>query len=177
MNLEQLPGEIEACTRCSLCQSRLRAVPGEGPMDAAVMLVGEAPGADEDRLGRPFVGRAGRILDRALDMASLERERIFITNVVKCRPPNNRRPLKGEMAACLPHLRAQMELLHPRVICLMGNVALGAVLGMQGVMSLHGQTIQDRYLVTVHPAAVVRNRRLMELFVSDLQEIKRMLRD
>jgi len=175
MNLEQLQGAIGACTRCSLHRSRLQAVPGEGPPEAEVVLVGEAPGADEDRLGRPFVGRAGRVLDQALETAGLERKQIFVTNVVKCRPPNNRKPLKGEIAACMPHLRLQIELLRPRVVCLMGNVALGAVLGMQGVMSFHGQTLQDRYLITVHPAAVVRNRNLMELFVSDLQEVRRLL--
>lgn len=134
------------------------------------MLIGEAPGAQEDLQGRPFVGRAGAVLDRALSQAGLQRDRLFITNVVKCRPPSNRRPLQGEIRACRSYLEAQIELVRPRVVCLLGNVPTQALLGMQGVTALHGQVIEG-HLVTFHPAAVLRRAELEPLLISDLAQI------
>lgn len=163
---------IASCTACGLCRTRSNTVPGEGPPNAAIMLIGEAPGSDEDKSGRPFIGRAGRILDLALREAGIERSMVFITNVVKCRPPENRRPSRQEMEACMPFLRAQIEALAPERICLLGNVPAKTLLGMQGVTTLHGQIFDGRYLVTFHPAAVLRNRRLMGTFVSDLKILR-----
>jgi len=173
MDLESLGSKISSCTLCELSCSRTYAVPGEGPKGARIFLVGEAPGAEEDASGRPFVGRAGRLLDKALAEAGIKRSEIFITSVVKCRPPDNRRPKKREMESCLPYLRRQIELVGPAVICLMGNVASGAVLGRQGIASLRGKIVEDRYLITFHPAAVLRNRNHWENFVSDLRLLKR----
>jgi DNA polymerase len=136
------------------------------------MLVGEAPGREEDLKGLPFVGRAGKLLDKALLQAGLEKSEVFITSVVKCRPPENRKPKKEEINLCHPYLQAQMDLVHPRIVCLMGNTATQAVLGMQGVTNLRGQIQQGRFLITYHPAAVLRNRNLMEEFVSDLKKAK-----
>jgi DNA polymerase len=135
------------------------------------MLVGEAPGTQEDQTGRPFIGRAGRLLTLALAEAGIDRSEAFITSVIKCRPPENRKPRKGEVKACLPYLVAQMELLKPRAVGLMGNVATNAILGIDGVSSLHGQLHQDRFVVTFHPAAVLRNKNLMEVFVGDLRRL------
>jgi DNA polymerase len=135
------------------------------------MLVGEAPGRDEDRSGKPFVGRAGRLLDAALDESGLTRSEVFITSVVKCRPPENRKPKKAEIVSCLPYLKAQIELVRPKIIGLMGNTAAMAILGQQGIASLRGRVIRDRFLVTYHPAAVLRNRNLMGEFVSDLKRL------
>ena len=168
-NLSTVQERICACQLCDLARGRSRAVPGEGPCPARIMLVGEAPGKEEDRTGRPFVGRAGRLLDSALAEAGLERSGVFITSVIKCRPPGNRKPNSREIDACQPFLRAQMDLLNPGVVCLMGNVAAGAVLGKQGIKMLRGQVLLDRFLVTYHPAAVLRNINLMPLFVSDLR--------
>ena len=146
-------------------------MPGSGPAPAEIMLVGEAPGREEDLRGEPFVGRAGRLLDEALVRADLERSKVFITSVIKCRPPQNRKPKKAEIDQCRPYLQAQIEFLHPKIICLMGNTATQAVLGRQGVTTLRGQILQDRFLVTYHPAAVLRNRNLMNDFVSDLKRL------
>ncbi|HQN30135.1 MAG TPA: uracil-DNA glycosylase, partial [Methanothrix soehngenii] len=146
--------------------------PGSGPSKAEIMLVGEAPGREEDLKGLPFIGRAGRLLDEALDEAGLKREDVFITSVIKCRPPQNRKPNKKEIELCLPYLEDQMDAIRPRIICLMGNTAIQAVLGVVGVTVLRGRILSDRFLVTYHPAAVLRNRNLMADFVSDLREAK-----
>jgi len=173
MDLDHLHEKIRVCQLCDLSLNRIKAVPGEGPCPVEIMLVGEAPGREEDLTGRPFVGRAGRLLDAALTEAGLKRFEVFITSVIKCRPPDNRKPKRYEIEACHPYLEAQMKMLGPRVVCLMGNVATQAVLGIQGVTSLRGQILQDRYLVTYHPAAVLRNGNLMKDFVSDLKKAKR----
>lgn len=166
--LDALAEVIGSCRRCPLSEGRTKAVPGEGPAGAEVLLVGEAPGRDEDRLGRPFVGRAGSILDRCLLDAGVDRSRIYITNVVKCRPPGNRRPNRTEVGACRPYLLAQFELLRPKVVILMGNAAARAVLDEEGVAELRGRIHRDRFLVTYHPAAVLRDGNLRAALVTDL---------
>ncbi|HII06042.1 MAG TPA: uracil-DNA glycosylase [Methanotrichaceae archaeon] len=167
-SLKSLNEEIRSCTRCHLADDRTKAVPGEGPGRADILLVGEAPGRDEDLAGRPFVGRAGSILDRCLNDAGIDRSEVFIANVVKCRPPGNRRPKKDEVEACRPYLKSQIELIQPKVVCLMGNAATKAILDVEGVTSLRGQVFKDLFLVTFHPAAVLRNGNLKEDLVSDL---------
>jgi DNA polymerase len=136
------------------------------------MLIGEAPGKEEDLTGMPFMGRAGKLLDSALAKAGLHRSEVFITSTIKCRPPKNRKPKRREIDACKPYLDSQIVILHPKIVCLMGNTATLAVLGIQGVTSLRGQILQDIFLVTYHPAAVLRNRNLMEEFVSDLKRAR-----
>jgi DNA polymerase len=171
--LNFLAEEIRSCSRCPLAKERTRAVPGEGPGRAEILLVGEAPGKDEDHAGRPFVGRAGSVLDRCLEEAGIDRCRVFITNAVKCRPPGNRRPKKDEIEACRPYLEAQIELVQPKVVILMGNAATKAVLDMEGVTSLRGQVYRDLFIVTFHPAAVLRNGNLKAALVSDLLAAKK----
>jgi uracil-DNA glycosylase len=171
-DLHSLDSLISSCRLCPLFQGRNNAVPGSGPAPAGVMLVGEAPGREEDLTGQPFVGRAGRLLDDALALAGLHRSDVFITSVIKCRPPNNRKPLKRETAMCLPYLVAQMKIVKPKMVCLMGNTAAAALLGRQGIAALRGRILQERFLVTYHPAAVLRNRNLMGEFVSDLAILK-----
>lgn len=171
-SLSSLAETIRSCDRCPLAKERTRAVPGEGPDRAEILLVGEAPGRDEDHAGRPFVGRAGSILDRCLEEAGIERAQVFITNAVKCRPPGNRRPKKDEIEACRPYLEDQMRLIQPKVVILMGNAATKAVLGVEGVTALRGRVFEDLFLVTFHPAAVLRNKNLKEDLVSDLLAAK-----
>ena len=169
MNPEDIRSRILSCQLCRLSKSRTIAVPGDGPRDAKIMLIGEAPGAEEDMTGRPFVGRAGRLLDKLLAEAGIVRSQVFITSVVKCRPPANRKPKGDEMEICTrTYLSPQMDLINPKVVCLMGNVASQAVIGKQGVTSIHGQVFNGRFLVTFHPAAVLRNMNLKEAFISDL---------
>ena len=173
MTLDQLKSKIASCQLCDLALGRTRAVPGEGPCPALIMLVGEAPGADEDRTGRPFVGRCGKLLDRSLSLAGINRAEVFITSVVKCRPHGNRKPKKAEMETCLPYLKAQIEAIRPQVIGLMGNVAVSSLLKRQGVTMLHGQVIEEKFLVTFHPAAVLRNKNFQGDFIADLKELKK----
>ena len=172
MTLDLLHSKISSCRLCDLALTRTKAVPGEGPCPARIMLVGEAPGADEDVTGRPFVGRAGRLLDRSLGLAGINRSEVFITSVVKCRPPLNRKPKSIEMESCHNYLQSQIDMIHPKVIGVMGNTAAGALLNLQGVTALRGRVLQGRFLVTYHPAAVLRNNHLQEAFVSDLKKIK-----
>lgn len=173
MNLEDLSHQIISCPLCRLSKSRTNAVPGEGPSNARIMLIGEAPGAEEDLTGRPFVGRAGRLLDKMLAEAGIIRSEVFITSIVKCRPPGNRKPKRDEIDICVStYLRPQMDLIGPRAVCLMGNVASQAVLGKQGVTSIRGQIFDNRFLVTFHPAAILRNMNLRDDFVSDMRKLK-----
>lgn len=173
MNLEDLKSRIISCQLCRLSESRTNAVPGEGSAGATIMLIGEAPGAEEDHTGRPFVGRAGRLLDKLLAEAGVERSQIFITSVVKCRPPANRKPKSDETRICArTYLRPQIDLINPKIVCLMGNVASSALIGRQGVTSIHGQVYDGRFLVTFHPAAILRNMNLKEAFVSDLKNVR-----
>jgi uracil-DNA glycosylase family 4 len=161
MTLSQIGDAVRACTKCVLCRERTHAVPGEGPEDARLVVVGEGPGATEDETGRPFVGRAGKLLDEILAAIELPRERVYICNVVKCRPPQNRKPQQDEMDACVPYLYRQLDLIRPKVILAMGNTAAETLLNTkQSLGSLRGRVHNFRgmpLIVTYHPAALLRN--------------------
>lgn len=158
--LKKLEEEINGCRRCRLASTRIKAVPGEGGMSAGVMFIGEGPGANEDRLGRPFVGRAGELLDKILASIGLSRREVYITNIVKCRPPNNRDPHPDEVIACWPYLEKQIGLLKPRVIVALGSPAAKTLLETEtGISKLRG--IFHDYegiplLPTYHPAFLLR---------------------
>lgn len=160
-SLEQVAARIAGCTRCPLAKGRTNTVPGEGHPSAELMLVGEGPGAKEDETGRPFVGAAGELLTQILHSIGIARESVFIANVVKCRPPQNRKPLPDESAACLPYLRRQVQLVRPKVILALGGTAAEALLGVRQTLGqLRGAV--HRYggvplVVTYHPAALLRN--------------------
>ena len=164
--------EINRCSRCDLHQGRQKAVPGEGPEDASIMLVGEAPGREEDLQGRPFVGRSGRILDEILARAGLMRVDLFITSVVKCRPPNNRVPRKKEYETCIEtHLWRQVEAIRPTIICLLGGVAAEALLGVNGLSEIRGKIFRRgelRFFPTYHPAAAGRSHAWYKALSEDL---------
>ncbi|TAJ44165.1 type-4 uracil-DNA glycosylase [Methanofollis fontis] len=186
--VERLKTEILNCTHCPLSETRTHAVPGEGPKDAEIVFIGEAPGRQEDLQGRPFVGRAGRILDSMLDSAGISREEVFITNVVKCRPPENRDPQNEEIAACRPYLVEQISAIRPRFIVTLGRFAMRLVLEMFGVEAgsigeMHGQVItvsQGGAVFTVipmyHPAASIYNRQVRADLEDDFQTLGRLLR-
>ncbi len=160
-DLEQLAAFLEGCPRCRLSQQRTTIVFGEGDPRAAVMFVGEAPGAQEDRTGRPFVGQAGQLLDEMILALGLERSQVFIGNVVKCRPPGNRDPEEEEMAACSPFLDRQIELIGPRVIVALGRVAARRLTGSTKPMgALRGRWTSYRgtpLIPLFHPAYLLRN--------------------
>ncbi|HYE35341.1 uracil-DNA glycosylase [Methylocaldum sp.] len=159
--LENLASGIRRCIACRLHESRRLAVPGEGPANAEIVLLGEGPGGKEDATGRPFVGPAGRYLDKLLQSQGISRNRLFITNCVKCRPPENRTPRRDELKTCTSTwLERQLELISPRTVVLLGQVAARQMLGDTATVSeLHG-TVQERdgrrYFVTYHPAAALR---------------------
>ncbi len=159
--LERIVTEVAECRRCQLCETRTHTVPGEGNPQAGLMVVGEGPGESEDRLGRPFVGRAGELLDKMLLAIELPRAEVFIANVVKCRPPRNRTPLPDERLACLPYLRRQIALVRPRVLLALGTTAAEALLDSRrplGELRLKVHRYNGVPLVvTYHPAALLRN--------------------
>jgi len=160
-DLETIAALVRACRKCQLCQGRANAVPGEGPAEAKLVVVGEGPGAREDETGRPFVGRAGELLTEILAAIEVPRERVFICNIVKCRPPGNRRPQQDEIDACAPYLYAQLARIRPTVILAMGGTAAETLLSTkQSLASLRNRVHSFRgtpLVVTYHPAALLRN--------------------
>ena len=129
-NLDELEEKIKGCNRCKLCKTRQNIVFGVGNKNAKIMFIGEGPGADEDRLGEPFVGKAGKLMDMAFEAVGIKRQEVYIANIVKCRPPANRNPEDDEANACLDYLRNQVMLVKPKIIVLLGNVALKNILGV-----------------------------------------------
>lgn len=176
-SLFALAEHIRICTACPLHKNRTLAVPGDGPADAQIMIIGEAPGQEEDRTGLPFVGRSGKLLTELLESAGIHRKDIFITNTVKCRPEHNRKPEIEEMVTCKNlWLDKQIKLIHPPIIVLVGNTALQSVLGRTGVTALHGKTIQKEgktYFITFHPSAALRFQKTKELMKDDVVQLKK----
>lgn len=170
--LESLAKEILACTRCRLHQTRTQSVPGVGNPDADLMFVGEAPGATEDKMGMPFVGQAGNVLTQELEKNGISREEVYITNVVKSRPPENRDPLPDEIEACEPWLHKQIEIIQPKLICGLGRFAVATLLKHPiGIMKLRGTW--DKYqniplFICIHPSATLHQRQNRPLFDADI---------
>ena len=178
-DLDQLGNLIRKCTKCVLCEHRKQAVPGEGPMNARLVVVGEGPGATEDDTGRPFVGRAGELLTDILKAIGIPRETVFICNIVKCRPPNNRKPLQDEIDACVPYLYRQLENIKPAVILAMGGTAAETLLGTkQSLGSLRNKVHEFRgtpLIVTYHPAALLRNPNWKKPTWDDVRIVRQLL--
>ena len=184
MNLEDIAEQIRKCKRCELYRTRKNPVPGEGNPNAKIVLVGEAPGYNEDLQGKPFVGRAGKLLDEFLEFAGLKRTEIFITNVVKCRPPNNRTPTLDEIKACSPYLDQQLKILKPKLVIALGNVAATYFfekfnLKFSSMRRTHGKIYSlsnilfSFFLIpTYHPAAILRNQSLKPEVLKDWEVIK-----
>jgi DNA polymerase len=180
--MDALAAAVRVCTACALHAGRIQAAPGEGVERPLVLVVGEGPGADEDASGRPFVGKAGQLLDKMLGSIGLSREKnCFIANVVKCRPPNNRDPLPEESAACAPFLARQIELLKPRIILCAGRVSAQTLLRTaEGIGRLRGRFIPYRdirgmeipLLPTYHPSAILRDEALKRPAWEDLKALR-----
>lgn len=181
MKLKKIEDEIKKCRKCSLCLTRKNAVPGEGKYDASIMMIGEAPGKNEDEQGRPFVGKAGKFLDFALSTINLERKEIYITNVVKCRPPKNRDPTPEEIKACSPYLDAQINFIQPRIICTLGRFATEYILPSYGfkakpISQIHGKIFYSplamvHIIPLYHPAASIYTPAIKEIFLKDIASI------
>jgi DNA polymerase len=186
-NYDELLQLMTKCTRCKLHLARKRVVPGEGPLNASIMMIGEAPGEREDEEGRPFVGAAGQLLTKLLNSVGIRREDVYITNIVKCRPPNNRDPEPDEIDACRPYLVTQILIVRPKVIICLGRHSAREVLMMAGypenlvsnIGSIRGRVfnvrignIEVKVLPTYHPAAALYNPRLRSVIEEDLRRIK-----
>ena len=169
---EELENSIKNCQKCNLCKARQNIVFGLGNKNATIMFIGEGPGADEDRLGEPFVGRAGKLMNMAFKMVGINRENVYIANIVKCRPPQNRNPKEDEATACLDYLRNQVVLVKPKIIVLLGSVALKNILGKEyGITASRGKWIEKKgitYMPTWHPAALLRDENKKIDFIKDL---------
>lgn len=175
VSIDKVRSQILDCRLCKLHENRVNAVPGEGNINAKIMIVGEAPGRKEDELGKPFVGMAGKILDEMLDKAGIDRSKIFITNVVKCRPPGNRVPDEEECTTCISnHLDRQISIIQPQIICVMGRIALESLLGMKSILANRGKFVARnnlRYFLTIHPAATIYNVKLRFYLEKDLSTL------
>ncbi|MEN3184563.1 MAG: uracil-DNA glycosylase [Atribacterota bacterium] len=181
--LEEIKKEVERCTLCPLAKSRTQVVFGEGNPDALIMFIGEAPGEDEDRTGRPFVGKAGQLLTKILLSVGIQREEVYIANMVKCRPPGNRTPTLEEVATCFPYLEAQIAIVNPSIIVTLGSVSTGYLLETKEPMSkLRGQWFDwrggKRIFPMFHPSFLLRHESRApgspkHLTWLDIQEVKR----
>ena len=172
--LSELYKEIAACQRCDLFKYRTKAVPGEGPEDAEIMFIGEAPGWHEDQQGRPFVGPAGQYLDSLLTTINLKREQVYIANVIKSRPQGNRDPLPAEIAACRMWLDRQIEIIHPRMIVTLGRYSMAMFFPGKSISKIHG-TAQKQdgiiYYAMYHPAAALHQQSLRQTIETDMLKI------
>jgi DNA polymerase len=172
--IDSIRSQVISCTKCSLSKTRTNAVPGKGNPKAEILFIGEAPGKNEDQKGEPFVGSAGKILTEALSSAGLSRDDVYITNVVKCRPPNNRIPLQEEKESCQAYLSKELEIIKPKIICIMGNTAYGSLLNGNSITKNRGKIIEkdgQRYFLTIHPAAVIYNQELKSVLKDDMKTL------
>jgi uracil-DNA glycosylase family 4 len=178
--LEEIASEVRSCTRCRLHETRTKAVPGEGNADTEVMFVGEGPGQNEDRQGRPFVGRAGDLLVKFLATLRWRRDEVFITNIVKCRPPDNRDPEPDEIAACAPYLRRQLEVIDPALVVTLGRHSLGRFMPGSRISQVHGTVrpvdpamgaANALVFAMYHPAAALRTPDIERTSYDDVASI------
>jgi len=179
-DFEDLIEQVKNCKNCELYKTRTNAVPGKGNFAADVVFVGEAPGRNEDLKGEPFVGIAGKKLSIALEEAGVSRDDVYITNTVKCRPPSNRVPNKNEKEECQMYIQKELQLIKPKMICVLGNTALGSVLNLTEISKYRGKTVKKGkqfYFVTIHPAAVIYNQGLTEVFKEDIKKLFLLNRD
>lgn len=179
MTLDEIRESVIKCTKCELCKTRTNAVPGKGNPKSRVVFIGEAPGRTEDGMGEPFVGAAGKKLTDALTKNGILRESVYITNVVKCRPPNNRVPTESERESCRDYLNLELDTIKPEVICVLGNTASNSVLGQGEITKNRGKIIDKdgrKYFLTFHPAAIIYNQELAKIFEQDIATLAEIIK-
>ena len=172
--LEDIKQNVINCTKCDLCKTRTNSVPGKGNFKSDVIFVGEAPGRNEDKNGEPFVGVAGKKLSVALDEAGISRESVYITNVVKCRPPKNRVPSTDERETCKEYLKQEISIIKPKIICILGNTAFNSILGGSEITKFRGKVVRkdnQLYFLTIHPAATIYNQQLIDVLKEDISKL------
>ena len=177
--IKKLHQKIQRCKKCPLGKTRHNTVPGEGSVKAKIMIIGQAPGREEDKTGKPFVGRAGQFLNRLLKLAKIKREKIFITSPIKCFPPQNRKPTKKEIADCLPYLLEQIDIINPQKVILLGEVAFSIFFPDKNLKVFRGKFLTKngrRYFITYHPAAGLRFPKIKKILEKDFKKINFILR-
>jgi len=176
MKINDLANKIKVCNKCRLSKKRINPVPGEGNARAKIMFIGESPGKKEDETGRPFMGMAGVFLEQLFNKYKIKRKDVFITSVVKCRPPGNRNPKPDEIKICVRnYLNKQIKLIKPKVIILLGNIALKTLLGKRKMTEVHGKVFvknRIKYIPTFHPAAGMRFPKIRKLMINDFKKIR-----
>jgi len=178
--LEVIRQNVINCTKCDLCKTRTNAVPGKGNFQSDVIFVGEAPGRNEDKNGEPFIGVAGKKLSIALDEAGISRDAVYITNIVKCRPPNNRVPKTNERDTCQEYLKQEISIIKPKIICILGNTAFNSILGGSEITKFRGKIVRkdnQLYFLTIHPAATIYNQKLIDVLKSDIVKLFDLVRE
>lgn len=179
--LDELKGITHSCRKCRLCKGRTNVVFGQGNPDADIMFIGEGPGREEDLRGLAFVGAAGQLLTKAIEAIGFKREEVFIANIVKCRPPNNRNPQEDEMQACIPYLRWQVKLINPKIIVCLGSISAKNIIAKNlKITRQRGQWIDKKgykILPTFHPAALLRDESKKRPFWEDFKQVKKMYED
>jgi DNA polymerase len=180
-NWEELEAEVKGCKKCKLCNARKNIVFGTGNKNADIMFIGEGPGTDEDIKGEPFVGKAGQLMNKAFEALEIEREDVYIANIVKCRAPQNKNPEQDEVKACMDYLRNQVILVKPRIIVLLGSVALKNILGEEySITNSRGEWLERKgiwYIPTFHPVALLRDEAKKIDFWRDLKQIKQKMEE
>lgn len=184
MPYKNIEEKIKKCCSCLLRETCSQVVPGEGNPEAEIMFIGEAPGAEEDKLGRPFVGAAGKFLNQMLETINLKREDVFIANILKCRPPGNRDPMPEEVAACWPWLLEQIKTIQPKLVVLLGRHAMERFLPNQKISQIHGTAVRREiegvgkqvFYVLYHPAAALYQGSLREVLLADFKKIPKVLK-
>ena len=180
LEMESIRQQVVKCTKCDLCETRTNSVPGKGNFYSDVVFVGEAPGRNEDLHGEPFVGVAGKKLSLALENAGVSRDDVYITNTVKCRPPKNRVPSVKEKETCNEYLQKEIEIIKPKMICVLGNTAFGSILGGTEITKFRGKVgrkNQQLYFITIHPAATIYNQELIGVLKEDIKKLFELIRE
>ena len=178
--LEKIKQQVIECTKCELSQTRNNSVAGKGNFKADVIFVGEAPGKNEDLKGEPFIGIAGKKLSIALESAGITREEVYITNIVKCRPPKNGVPTPMERETCQNYLKKEIEIIEPKIICILGNTAFSSLLDGKEITKFRGKVVSKNnqlYFLTVHPAATIYNQKLISVLKKDMKKLFKVIKE
>ena len=178
--LQEIKQQVIECTKCELSKTRNNSVAGKGNFKSDVIFVGEAPGKNEDLKGEPFIGIAGKKLSMALESAGITRDKVYITNIVKCRPPNNRVPTTNERETCKDYLKKEIEIIKPKIICILGNTAFGSLLDGKEITKYRGKIVRkdnQLYFLTVHPAATIYNQKLIDVLKNDIEKLFKLIKE
>ncbi len=178
--LKKIKKQVTQCTKCELSKTRNNSVPGKGNFKSDVIFVGEAPGKNEDMKGEPFIGIAGKKLSIALENAGITRDDVYITNIVKCRPPKNRVPTTTERDTCQNYLEKEIEIIKPKIICVLGNTAFNSLLNGKEIIKFRGKIVRKNnqlYFLTIHPAATIYNQKLISVLKKDMKKLLKVIKE